>query len=127
VFASGVPVTAIGLDQTERVQVTAAALDRIAAAGPFGELLAAEIQQWWGYTEADSNVPHDPLAVLLLARPELFRLQPGHVEVLPDGRTVLDPAPTGPHTVVADLDVPGAAQAIVDRILRAATADRPAD
>jgi purine nucleosidase len=121
VFGSGVPVTAIGLDQTERVRITADALDRIAAAGPLGELLALEARQWWRFTEDESNVPHDPLAVLMLARPDLFRLTRGQVEVGSDGRTHVKPHPTGTHAVVADLSVPTVTQQIVERMIAAGT------
>jgi purine nucleosidase len=116
VFESGVPITALGIDQTERARLTVPELERIRAAGPLGELLAAEVDQYWAATGRDWNVPHDPLTVLLLTQPGLFRLERGRVTVDAAGATSFTRDPAGPHSIVVDLDVPGAVEALVQRI-----------
>lgn len=126
VFRSDVPVLAAGLEQTERIRVTGDDLARIAAAGPLGSLLAAETRRFWQFTGDDFNVPHDPLAVLVLARPELFDLARGRVDVVVggenDGLTRFTPDPDGPHRIITDYDTAAAAHEIVERILTACRA-----
>jgi purine nucleosidase len=116
VFGADLRVTAIGVDQTERVRLAASELDRIRDAGPLGRLLAAEVDQYWTAKGRDWNVPHDPLSVLLLAEPSLFRLERGRVTVDPSGATAFAADPAGPHSIVVDLDVPGVLEALVLRI-----------
>ncbi len=121
VFGSGVPVTMIGLDQTERARLGSAELERISTAGPLGELIAAEMRQYWATLGHDWNTPHDPLAVLLLTRPDLFRLERGVVDVDGEGATRFTADAAGPHHVVVDLDVAAAVGLLVDRIAAAGT------
>jgi purine nucleosidase len=118
VFASGVPATVIGLDQTTRIRLGGAVVAEIEAAGPLGRLLAAEMRQFWKFTAEDSNVPHDPAAVLMLTDPELFTFATGRIEVDPTGLTRFTPG-DGPHRIVADLDTDRAGRRIVERILTA--------
>lgn len=119
VLASGVPVAMIGLDQTERARLGPAELGRIAAAGPVGDLLALEVRQYWDSLGHAWSTPHDPLAVLLLARPDLFRLERGRVLLDATGVSRFQPDPDGPHEVVVDLDARAAVAALVDRIASA--------
>jgi purine nucleosidase len=119
VFASGVPATVIGLDQTTRLRVGGAVVAEIEAAGPLGQLLAAEMRQFWKFSAQDSNVPHDPAAVLTLTDPDLFTFATGRIEVDPAGFTRFTPG-EGPHRIVADLDIEPVVRRIVDRILVAA-------
>ncbi|PZF84690.1 nucleoside hydrolase [Jiangella anatolica] len=127
VFASGLDLLAVGLDQTQRVRLGRAELDAISARGAFGGLIGAEMRRFWAFAGQDHNVPHDPIAVLTLARPDLFATERGTITVETDGdgagttRFASDPA--GPHEVVVDLDVPRVTEEIVHRILAAA---RPA-
>lgn len=118
VFASRVPVTAIGLEQTTRARLDAALVGEIEAAGSLGKLLAAETRAYWEFRDADFNVPHDPAAVLMLTEPELFTYATGTVEVDVDGFTRFTPG-TGPHRIVTDFDPAVVARRIVDRILTA--------
>ena len=122
VFGSGVPATVIGLDQTVRVRLGGAAVAEIEAAGPLGQLLAAEMRQFWNFTAEDSNVPHDPSAVLMLTDPELFTFATGRIDVDPAGMTRFTPG-DGPHRIVTDLDTGLVARRIVDRILTACEGD----
>jgi purine nucleosidase len=121
VARSGVGLVMIGLDQTERVRLKRAAADAFEALGGLGRILAAEMRQFQDYLGRDHTVPHDPLAVLTLARPDLFRLEAGTVSVEPAGpdagRTRFEPDPAGRHAVVTDVDVERAAAEIVRRVL----------
>jgi purine nucleosidase len=120
VLDAGLPTTVIGLEQTTRIQLGESAVERVAAAGELGQLLAAEMRQFWQFTEKDFNVPHDPAAVLMLVEPELFEFRSGQVSVVPDdGVTRFTPAADGPHRIVTDLDPDAVAGRIVDRILAA--------
>ncbi|WP_353114889.1 nucleoside hydrolase [Microbacterium sp.] len=121
-FASGVPVLAVGLDQTERIRLSHAELDRITSSGPLGGMIGAEMRRFWQFAEQDYNVPHDPIAVLTLARPDLFRVEAGTITVDADGPDagVTRFAPgDGPHAIVADMDVEAVGAEILDRILAA--------
>lgn len=119
-FDSRVPVLAVGLDQTERVRLGAEELARIGAAGPLGQLVGAEMKRFWSFASQDYNVPHDPIAVLTLARPDLFETSSGIVAVSDDGLTHFTPDPDGPHSIVTDMDVAAVASEIISRILVAA-------
>ncbi|ADB33548.1 Inosine/uridine-preferring nucleoside hydrolase [Kribbella flavida DSM 17836] len=119
VFATELPATVIGLEQTLRLQLGGAVVTEIGRAGPLGRLLAAEMRQFWKFTEQDSNVPHDPAAVLMVTDPELFTFVTGRIDVDPTGLTRFTPAATGPHRIVTDLDPRRVARRIVDRILTA--------
>jgi purine nucleosidase len=122
-FAAGVPITVVGLDQTTRVRVGGDMVAQLEASGPFGRLLAAEIQQYWTFTQESSNVPHDPIAVLLLTDPDLFSFTTGRIEVDADGHSTFRPGATGPHRVVTDLDQVRVAGLIASRLV-AATRER---
>ncbi|GAA1611151.1 nucleoside hydrolase [Kribbella sancticallisti] len=119
VFASGVPATVIGLDQTLRVRLDAAVVAEIEAAGELGRLLAAEMRQFWKFMAADSNAPHDPAAVLMLVEPELFTFRTGVIEIVSDGFSRFTASGVGPHRIVTDLDTEAVARRIVARILTA--------
>ena len=119
-FGSGVPVLAVGLEQTERVRLGSDELARIGAAGPLGAMVAAEMARFWAFAEQDYNVPHDPIAVLTLARPDLFEIAVGTVTVTPEGRTLFRHDSDGIHSIVTDMDVDAVAAEINDRILTAA-------
>ena len=73
VFDSGIPITAIGLDVTLRVQLTereVACIRRLP--NGLGLLLENQIRLWWKYLGVNQNHPHDPLAALAMLRPDLF-------------------------------------------------------
>ncbi|WP_116947377.1 nucleoside hydrolase [Jiangella endophytica] len=124
VFASGLDLLAVGLDQTQRVRLGRAELDAISSTGPLGALIGAEMRRFWAFTDQDFNVPHDPIAALTLARPGLFRTERGTVTVETEGEhpgtTRFAADPRGPHEVVVDMDVPRVTDEIVRRILAAA-------
>jgi len=119
VFDSGVPITAVGIDQTQRVRFDQAVVERINAAGRLGELLAAEMRQFWKFMATESNAPHDPTAVLTLVEPELFTFSSGRIEVDSAGVTRFTQEAGGPHRIVTDLEPEQVAQRIASRILTA--------
>ena len=126
VFRSHVPITVVGLDQTQKVRLRSDVLDEIRSSGEFGELLAAEMVQFWQFTSESSNVPHDPVAILTMTSPELFQFTQGTVSVMAsgprEGLTTFEPGANGPHRIVTNLDASPVAEAIVSRILRATRA-----
>lgn len=127
VFDSGIPIVITGLECTRQVQIAAAELARLAAAGPLGYALARDIEQWWAFWQTEWNVPHDPVTVLSVLRPDLFDLTPpGRVTVHPavdasdePGRTSFRPDAGGSVRVVSGLRAPAVAQLIIDRIVAA--------
>ena len=124
-FSSGIPVLAIGLEQTERVRLGRDELNRSGEAGPLGALVSNEMKRFWEFADQDYNVPHDPIAILALARPDLFEISAGvvtvHTRGADEGRTDFVRDARGPHSIVTDMDVDAVAREITDRILVAAS------
>jgi len=123
VFGSAAPITVVGLDVTTRTRVRAAELGRIQAAGELGAELGRQVRQFWQFSSADGNTPHDPLAVLARLRPDLFTTRAADVNVLigpgRPGSTLLT-APTRRTRVATDVAVTGAVEQLVLRIEAAA-------
>lgn len=71
--------------------------------------------------EAESNAPHDALAVLLLERPDRFEMERGivHVEAAANraGHVHFERNANGPHRIVVDVDVDALREDIVSRML----------
>jgi purine nucleosidase len=87
VFASGIPMTAVGLDLTLRVWVTEEDVQRISALPDhLGETLENQIRAWWAFRDLEKNNPHDPLAALAMIDPTLFRFEYADVNVGRTGR-----------------------------------------
>jgi purine nucleosidase len=118
VFDSGVGITTVGVDQTERVRFSSRALEGLH--GALGRMLEAEVRRYWTFAGHEGNTPHDPIAVLLLTSPQLFRFDRGRIGVEtegPDlGTTRFRPDAAGPHRIVTDLDIPAVEREIEDRI-----------
>lgn len=125
VFDSGVRTTVVGLEQTTRVRVGNDVAEELAARGEYGALLAAELRQFWDFAGETSNVPHDPIAVLMITDPGLFTFADGRVSVETAGDdtgvTTFLAEDGGPHRIVVDLDEAGVAAAITDRLVAAAS------
>lgn len=86
VFDAGIPTVVTGLEVTRQIEMRNDSLVRIAESGPAGRALQADIAQWWAYWNTEWNVPHDPVTVLTLTRPDLFTFSdPGRVQIRPDG------------------------------------------
>jgi purine nucleosidase len=118
VFKSGVPAIVTGIDQTERVVLNDDQLAKIENSGPLGKLLVAETHFFRGWLGRPDS-PHDAIAVLAAARPDLFTFRRGKITVDPEGITSLEPDLHGPHQMAADLDPAAIAEEITDRICRA--------
>lgn len=132
VFASGVPVTMIGLDLTHQAVATPAVTSRIGALGtPLAEIVV-DLLEFFGDTYRDVfgfDAPpvHDPCAVARVARPELVRVRESFVAVetageWTTGMTVVDlhgRLGRPPNALVAtDLDVSGFWDLVVDALER---------
>ena len=130
VFASGLDVTMVGLDVTNRAVLTPEDADRLRPQGPAGRAVA-EMLDFYGafYREAydHGGCPvHDALAMAHVIRPGLVETRERHVEVdvssgICRGRTVVDmrrrtvlPAPNA--RVAVDVDVPGFASLLHERL-----------
>lgn len=123
VLESGLPVTAVGVDVTRQVRFGEAEVARFAACGALGAVLATEMRAWMQRWDEDFEVPHDPLAALLLVEPQLFTVaEPCAVEVS-DGAD----GSFGPEGAVRRLDAPGSvrvATGVDAEAARASMADR---
>jgi inosine-uridine nucleoside N-ribohydrolase len=130
VFASGLEVTMVGLDVTNRAVLTPEHADELRARGPVGKAVA-EMLDFYGafYREAydHGGCPvHDALAVARVVRPELVTTRELHVQVdvsdgICRGRTVVDmrrrtvlPEPNA--RVAVDVDVPGFVSLLLERL-----------
>ena len=130
VFASGLDVTMVGLDVTNRAVLTPEHADRLRPQGEVGAAVAAMLDFYGAFyrTAYDhGGCPvHDALAVATVARPELVRALRRHVEVdtssgICRGRTVVDtrrrtvlPEPNA--RVAVDVDVPAFVALLLDRL-----------
>lgn len=136
VFSSGIRAVVTGLEVTRRVKVLDTHLRQLKVAGALGEALVADIDQWWRFWDEQWNVPHDPVAVLSLARPDLFTLsEPGTVRIETDGEdagastfvpgtgggagSAGAPGGEGRTRLVRDLDTKAVAEQIVRGIVAA--------
>ncbi|MFI5697920.1 nucleoside hydrolase [Kribbella sp. NPDC051586] len=127
VLTAGIPTTITGLEITQQVTIEASRLERIRAAGALGAALGADIEQWWAYWSETWNVPHDPVAVLALSRPELFRFSAaGRVTIAVGGDnaglSTFVPDPQGTVRVVTGVDAEQVAEEITARIVAAGRA-----
>ena len=124
VFASGIPITAIGLDLTLRVLLEADDVRQIAQLGNgAGALLEDQILRWWELRNITANHPHDPLAALAMVRPDLFIFENWDVDVTKEGRveglTRLRQPLKGKTRIGADVFARTAQKEIVRRIVGA--------
>ncbi|WP_350274591.1 nucleoside hydrolase [Kribbella sp. HUAS MG21] len=127
VLNAGIPTTITGLEITQQVTIESARLERIRAAGPLGAALGADIEQWWAYWSETWNVPHDPVAVLALSRPELFSFsEAGRVTIAVGGEraghSTFTPDADGSVRIVTGVDAEQVAEEITARIVAAGTA-----
>jgi inosine-uridine nucleoside N-ribohydrolase len=130
VFASGLDVTMVGLDVTNRAVLTPEHADHLRPQGRVGSAVAAMLDFYGAfYRKAYDHggcPAHDAVAVARVARPELVRTEHRHVEVdtssgICRGRTVVDtrrrtvlPEPNA--QVAVDVDVPAFVALLLDRL-----------
>ncbi|MEO8290260.1 MAG: nucleoside hydrolase [Gaiellaceae bacterium] len=130
VFTSGLDVTMVGLDVTNKAVLTGADADRLRKTGPVGAAAAAMLDFYLGFYEEaydHGGAPiHDAVAVAHVFRPDLLETADRHVAVelapgLCRGRTVVDMRrrTTGPrpnaHVAVA-IDAPAFRELLVERL-----------
>jgi purine nucleosidase len=130
VLTAGIPTTITGLEITRQVTIESARLERIRAAGALGAALGADIEQWWAFWSETWNVPHDPIAVLTLSRPELFTFSaPGRITIAVGGdqagHSTFTPDPSGTVRIVTGVDAEQVAEEITARIVTAGEAYAP--
>lgn len=123
VFAAGIPTTVTGLEVTRQIHIGAAELASIARSGQLGRVVQAEIEQWWKFWNEEWNVPHDPVTVLTLSEPELFRFSDWGVIAIEDGSeegvSRFEPRPDGLTRVTVELDASSTSRAIVEGVVAA--------
>ena len=99
VFASGIPVTMIGLDVTHKALFTRAHAERLRGAGRAGRFVAELSDFFQVFHERsyrfEGSPIHDAVAVAHVLDPTLVTTRPANIEVetdsqLCDGRTVVD-------------------------------------
>jgi purine nucleosidase len=106
VLTSGAPITITGLEITTQVHLEAEAVTAIGAAGPAGQVLAAQVRQWWEYWKEPWGVPHDPVAALAMLRPDL-------VVAGEDGTVAVEEGPPNPGAARHTPDGTGTVQVAV--------------
>jgi pyrimidine-specific ribonucleoside hydrolase len=130
VFASGLDVTMVGLDVTNRAVLTPEHTARLRPQGPVGAAVAAMLDFYGAFYsrayEHGGCPVHDAVAVAHVARPGLLRTEHRHVEVdmssgICRGRTVVDtrrrtvlPEPNA--QVAVDVDVPAFVGLLMERL-----------
>jgi inosine-uridine nucleoside N-ribohydrolase len=121
VLTAGVPTTVTGIEITRQVSIDGGRLERIRAAGLLGKALGADIEQWWAFWNEAWNVPHDPVTVLTLARPDLFTFSdPGRITIAAGGASTFTADPDGTVRIATGLDAERVAEEITARIVAAA-------
>lgn len=95
VMDSGAPLRLVGLDVTRRVRLSRADARALAAGGEFGRIAAEHTEGWIDFQERvkprealeqGSCALHDPLAVAVVAHPDLVTWQDAYVAVETAGR-----------------------------------------
>ena len=129
VFASGVPITMVGLDVTHKALFTRAHAERVRGAGTAGRIVAELSDFFQGFHERryrfDGSPIHDAMAVAHVIDPTLLTTVHCNVEIetasqFCDGRTVVDrwvstDKPKNAHVGV-DVDAPRFLGLLVERI-----------
>jgi purine nucleosidase len=124
VFSSGIPITGVGLDVTEKCKLQAADLERLKNAhNPASDFLYRLIELWQKDNPGHFPTLHDPLAVAAALRPSLIETQAGSVQVETAspaffGATVFTPAKDKPGTtqVAKNVNVSEFLKLFMDRV-----------
>ena len=129
VFASGVPITMVGLDVTHKALFTRAHAERVRGTGTAGRIVAELSDFFQAFHERryrfDGSPIHDAMAVAHVVDPTLMTTVHCNVEIetasqFCDGRTVVDrwvstDKPKNAHVGV-DVDAPRFLELLVERI-----------
>jgi inosine-uridine nucleoside N-ribohydrolase len=131
VFGSGLDITMVGLDVTNRAVLTRGDADELRSSGPVGSAAAGMLDFYLDFYEEayeHGGAPiHDALAVAYVLQPEILRTTARRVEIdltgICRGRTVVDMRRRTrlpePNTQVAvDVDVAAFRTLLVERLMR---------
>jgi inosine-uridine nucleoside N-ribohydrolase len=129
VFESGLDVTMVGLDVTNRAVLTSADADSLRSTGPVGSAAAAMLHFYLGFYEEayeHGGAPiHDALAVAHVVQPGMLTVLERHVDVelegICRGRTVVDmrrrtTLPTPNAKVAVDVDAQAFRELLLQRL-----------
>jgi inosine-uridine nucleoside N-ribohydrolase len=130
VFRSGLDVTMVGLDVTNKAVLSSADADGLRGTGPVAEAAADMLDFYLGFyneTYDHGGAPiHDAVAVAHVFRPDLLTVEPHHVDVdtsegICRGRTVVDMRrrTSGPEPnahVAVDIDADGFRGLLLERL-----------
>ena len=87
VLSSGARITLVPLDVTTKVRITRGGAERIRAGGTaFHDAVARQVELYPPFAEKGYTFMHDPLAVAVVIRPDLVRMEDIHVDVELHGR-----------------------------------------
>ncbi|MBI2686903.1 MAG: nucleoside hydrolase [Acidobacteria bacterium] len=113
VFESGVPVTVVPLDISQRTLVSQVRLERLdpVVAGILDRYFAFSRERWG----TDAGPLHDPNVIAYIARPDLYTAVRGTVTILPNGGTDFE-AGAGVHQVLLQVDAEGYLDWVWDRL-----------
>jgi purine nucleosidase len=127
VFAHGRDLRVIPLDVTTKVRVRSDLLDALrASAHPFTNAVGDQLRRYPRFATQGWTHPHDPLAVLALAQPDLLPLTDLHIEILaagtPHDGAMLVTTPSESHPanarIALHVDAASIASALRHRLLR---------
>lgn len=113
VFASGAPVTMVGLDATHQCVMPRSEISRLASGSDLGRMVPAMLNDYTDIYKSvhriDGMIIHDAICVVWLWHPEWFGCHRWNVRICLDknehlGQTVADETGTGACTVVMDTD-----------------------
>jgi inosine-uridine nucleoside N-ribohydrolase len=130
VFGSGLDVTMVGLDVTNRAVLSSADASSLRGAGPVAEAAADMVDfylRFYNATYEHGGAPiHDAVALAYVFRPGFLRVERRHVEVdasegVCRGRTVVDmrrrtSLPAANTSVAVDIDVDAFRSLLVERL-----------
>jgi purine nucleosidase/pyrimidine-specific ribonucleoside hydrolase len=125
VFASGIPIAAVGLDVTLKCRLERKDIERIHASPHATTRFLGELIEAWRNRRPDRYpVLHDALAVAVTFLPELVEMQQGQVKVeygsaVTDGITVFRKDAKGTTWVALKVDARKFVELFVDRITAA--------
>lgn len=126
VYASGIPITTVGLDVTLQCRLEGKDLDRLRASHlPSTQFLYKLIGIWQNGKPEQAPILHDPLAIAAVVRPDVVKLERGTVEVetrgtpgKTNGMTLFKADPKGTTEVAREVNP----RAFIDLFLERVTA-----
>lgn len=107
VFASGMPITMVGLNVTGKVLLGKEEVNRIReAGGTVAELVADQVERYLKYKGVEQTPMHDPLALAVAIDRSLVRTEKMNITLTAEGRTVPGEKGNQAIDVCLEVDVP---------------------